>query len=542
MFKLLKIKTNQIGSTALVMTIFTLSSNLLAVVRDKIFSTTFGAGEILDIYYASFKIPDILFLTTGSLISAFVLIPFFNKEEKKSFENLKLFIEKTFFTFSSIIIVLALLVFALMPYIAPKIFTGFNAEQIEKLVLFSRIILLSPFFMGIANIFIAQNQRQNLFIPMAITGVFYNISIILSVLFLYPIFGFFGVIFGVVFGASLYFLLQLPSIIEQKLLPQKVSFFNFKELKTILKLSVPRSVALAVADLILVFLIAMATNYGEGVVTLFTFAINIFLVPIGIIAISYSIAVFPKLSLKFTENKIDDFKEMVRDVNSRILFFGFPVSFYFLFFSVPVVGFLLGSEKFGFVQINTTAFIVSVMSFAILFKALTVMTVRVFYAMGKTYLPLLANLSVVFFLFSIFYFIFPALNLDFLYSFIKDIPFENQYQNITKLAVSYSLAVILGTFVTIYFFKKSTTDFSLFKNTMLIKKFFISLFSALGSKIVFDLVAIPKENSFLTFFLELMLSGIVFVLIFIILSEILKDKNYLEFKTKFLKIIKKKLF
>lgn len=538
MFKFLKIKTSAIGKTALVITFFTLLSNLLAVVRDKIFSTTFGAGEVLDVYYASFKIPDILFLLTGSLISAFVLIPFFNKEEKKSFQNLKVFIEKTFFTFSLIIVFLALFVFAAMPFLAPKIFTGFNKEQIDQLVVFSRIMLLSPFFMGISNIFIAQNQRQDLFVPMATTGVFYNISIILSVFLLYPIFGFFGVVFGVVFGAFLYFALQLPSIFEQKLFPRKIHFFSFSELKEILKLSVPRSVALAIADLILVFVIAAASNYGDGVVTLFTFAINIFLVPIGIVAISYSVAVFPKLASNFVDGKIDDFKTIVRDVNSRILFFGFPISFYFLFFSVPVVGFLLGSEKFGFEQINTTAFIVSVLSFAILFRAITIMTVRVFYAMGKTYLPLLANVSVVLFLFLIFYVLFDFLNLNFLYQYFENIPFETQYQNISKLAVSYATATIFGSFVTVFFFKKTMTNFSLFKNTMIFKKFFISLFSAVGSKIVFEIVDIEKQNSFLTFFLELMLSGVVFVILFIVFSEILKDKNYLEFKRKFLKIIK----
>ena len=39
------------------------------------FAHTFGAGTELDIYYAAFRIPDILFVATGALVSVYVLIP-----------------------------------------------------------------------------------------------------------------------------------------------------------------------------------------------------------------------------------------------------------------------------------------------------------------------------------------------------------------------------------------------------------------------------------------------------------------------------------
>jgi putative peptidoglycan lipid II flippase len=190
MLKLLKTKTNTIGKTALLLTFFTITSSILAVVRDKIFSAKFGAGEILDTYLAAFKIPDIVFLLTATLISAFVIIPLFEKEEKKSSLNLQIFIDKLFSTFALFILIVAFLVFLLTPFLAKTFFAGFSPDQLETLIDYSRIMLLSPIFMGLSFVFMGLNQKNSYFFPVALTGVFYNLSIIFGTLVLYPIFGF----------------------------------------------------------------------------------------------------------------------------------------------------------------------------------------------------------------------------------------------------------------------------------------------------------------------------------------------------------------
>src|SRR5487761_2258275 len=36
---------------------------------------TFGAGQVLDLYYAAFRVPDLVFALVSSLVSAYVIIP-----------------------------------------------------------------------------------------------------------------------------------------------------------------------------------------------------------------------------------------------------------------------------------------------------------------------------------------------------------------------------------------------------------------------------------------------------------------------------------
>src|SRR3989344_1427990 len=55
---------------------FAVLSQLLGLFRDRLFAYYFGAGQVLDVYYTSFKIPDFIFVSVASFVSISVLVPF----------------------------------------------------------------------------------------------------------------------------------------------------------------------------------------------------------------------------------------------------------------------------------------------------------------------------------------------------------------------------------------------------------------------------------------------------------------------------------
>ena len=75
--KLLNGKTKTITSAAIIVGAASLTSRLLGVLRDRVLAGEFGAGSQLDIYYASFRIPDFLYIISLSVASITVLVPFF---------------------------------------------------------------------------------------------------------------------------------------------------------------------------------------------------------------------------------------------------------------------------------------------------------------------------------------------------------------------------------------------------------------------------------------------------------------------------------
>src|SRR4051812_22673223 len=61
---------------ALLLGVFSLVSQLIGLFRDRMLAHTIGPSTLLDVYYAAFRIPDLLYLSIASLASITVLMPF----------------------------------------------------------------------------------------------------------------------------------------------------------------------------------------------------------------------------------------------------------------------------------------------------------------------------------------------------------------------------------------------------------------------------------------------------------------------------------
>ena len=74
--KIFNKQVTSISVAALILGAASLISRLLGIIRDRIFASQFGAGDVLDVYYAAFRLPDFLYISIASLASVTVLLPF----------------------------------------------------------------------------------------------------------------------------------------------------------------------------------------------------------------------------------------------------------------------------------------------------------------------------------------------------------------------------------------------------------------------------------------------------------------------------------
>ena len=119
-------------------------SQVLALLRDRLLAHTFGAGSVLDVYYAAFKIPDYIYVTIASIVSVTILLPFIVERQNGDKERIRKFLNSIFTLFSIIIVVVAVVAFFLIPKITDWIVPGFSSDKISQFVTLSRILLLSP--------------------------------------------------------------------------------------------------------------------------------------------------------------------------------------------------------------------------------------------------------------------------------------------------------------------------------------------------------------------------------------------------------------
>ncbi len=371
---------------------FALGSQVLALVRDRLFASTFGASRVLDLYYAAFRIPDFIFVTVASVVSVSVLVPFFIEKLKQGEKEGKGFIDNSFSVFFVAIIAISVITFFLIPFILPFILPGFGEDPLKSnLIILARIMLLSPIFLGISNFLASITQIYNRFLIYAISPLLYNCGIIVGIVFLYPIFGVAGLAWGVAFGAFLHCAIQVPFIRQKNLFPAFSFSFDFSSIKQVVFISLPRTLTLASNQIATFFLVALASLMGAGSIVIFNFSWNLQSVPLSIVGASYASAVFPALSRFVAQGEWDNFIKNVALSARHIIFWSLPLMALFVVLRAQIVRTVLGAGNFDWSDTRLTAACLAIFILSVVPQSLLLLFVRAYYALGKTRKPLIIN-------------------------------------------------------------------------------------------------------------------------------------------------------
>ncbi len=393
MFRTFKNKKRAtIISGAVIIGVASLLSRFLGLIRDRIFADQFGASSMLDSYYAAFRLPDLIFnlLVLGALSSAFVpiFIEYLNKDKKEANQ-----IASTILNISVILLVaisglLFLFIARLIFLIAP----GFNQEQRELTSVLTRIMLISPIFFGISNVFSGILNSYKRFLAYSLAPIFYNIGIIFGALFFTKNFGIFGLAMGVVLGSILHMLIQIPAIISTGFkYSLRIGIYQ-QGVKKIVKLMIPRTIGLAVTQLNLWVITILASMASEGGISIFNLSNNLQSLPVGIFGIAFAVSSFPFLADAFSKNNISKFKEHFSKTFCKILFFVIPISIILLFERAQIVRLVFGTGNFDWEDTYLTAQSLGYFSIGVFAQALIPLLARAFYSIQDTKTPVIISI------------------------------------------------------------------------------------------------------------------------------------------------------
>ncbi len=378
---------------AYLLAFFAFLSQILALVRDKLLAYNFGAGHILDIYYSAFRIPDLIFVSIASVVSASVLVPFFIDRFHTDNDKGQNFIDNIFSAFFLAIIIISIIAFFLIPWLIKILLPGFiNDPLLPELIIATRILLLSPIFLGLSNFLSSITQMHKRFLVYALSPIVYNFGIVIGIIFLYPILGLYGLIWGVVIGAFLHMIIQIPFILQKGLFPRLHLSIEWKSIKKIILISLPRTLTLSANQLASFFLIALASLMSGGSISVFNFAFNLQSVPLSIIGVSYSSAVFPTLSNFFVEKRRKEFIGQIIDSARHIVFWSIPITILFIVLRAQIVRTIYGAGLFDWADTRLTAATLALFIVSVMGQSLILLFVRAYYAEGKTKKPLIINI------------------------------------------------------------------------------------------------------------------------------------------------------
>lgn len=537
MEKILRIFTKESGSinqAALLLGCLTLASQVLALFRDRSIAHFIGPSPQLDAYYAAFRIPDLIFICIASLASITVIIPYLSMKMSggKVTAEAQKFLGDVFSAFLMFMVAVSVIAYILMPHLVFFIAPGFDPAMQVRTVELSRIMLLSPLFMGLSNLFGTVTQYFHKFFIFSLSPILYNLGIIIGAVFVYPFLGIYGLAAGVALGALMHFGVQALAAHGSGFTPKFSFSIDLKEVKRVALTSLPRTLGLAFNNVAEISITAFASFMAVGSISVFNFSFNLQSVPLAIIGVSYAVAAFPTLARSVSEGRHDNFKTHLKSASRSIVFWSIPATFLFIVLRAQIVRVILGSGSFSWENTRLVAASLAVFSISVLAQGMISLISRAYFAKGQTKLPLIVNficsLSII-----LFAFVFMKIyeNMPMFKYFIESLLKVNDIPGteVLMLPLAYSVGTILN-FALHWFFAKK--DF-MPGETYISKTFFQSL----GASFFLGLVAYLSLNilsplfgtsTFMGVFLQGFISGILGIIAAVVVLYLLKSEELKE--------------
>ncbi len=382
------------GGATILMVSYVLS-RVLGLGREVAISARFGTSSELDAYVAAFRLPDLAFLlfAGGALSSAY--IPLYR--EVLARDDPKAARDFTSSTFNAVILAVGFFVAAIIllaPWIVPLFTHGFASETRTLTVALLGIVAFSPLLLAASEVFTATlHTRQHFLLP-AFAPLLYNAAILVGAVVLALWWGIFGVAAGVVIGAGLHLLVQVPAF---RALGPGYGFTlnpNLPELKSLIQRTAPRMAGLVTVHLSLLFImVTLASGLGEGVVASLHYAWTLMMLPLGVFGMSVARAWFPQFAAAAVDGPTPELARQLAAAIRTVLFFLLPSAAGLMLFAPLVVATLFERGEFDAASTDLTAWALLFFGIGLAGHGAVEVLNRGFFALRDTWTPVLIGIA-----------------------------------------------------------------------------------------------------------------------------------------------------
>ena len=379
-----------IAQASLVMIGTLVASRVLGWLRLSVIGAQFaGEPRELDAFLAAFRIPDTIFnlLVAGALSSAF--IPVFSGYLAKEREHEAWRVASSVMNAMLVaLIVLSGVMWVAAPYLVPIMAPVYDERQLALMTELTRIMLLSPILMGLSALFTGVLNSYRQFLSGATAPLVYNAVIILFAWFGAPFLGIHAVAIGVVAGAAMMWLVQVPELTFRRTRYTFALDLTHPGVREIASLAWPRTLAIAVVQVVLFVDVNLSSRMEPGSYTALLYAFQLTMLPLGVFSIAISAAVFPTLTRYASLGQPARMRDALEQAVRWIMFLTLHTIIVMIVLRRPIVHLLFQYGEFGDAAREATALAFLFYSLGLAGHALVQIIARAYYAMKDTTTPL----------------------------------------------------------------------------------------------------------------------------------------------------------
>ena len=340
-------------------------NKVLAILRQLIIARQFGLSSDLDVFNVANNVPDLLYSLISGGALALAIIPVLSEVLTKENRGAAWKVFSQVANFAFIITALLSMLVAIFAWplvqhplgIAP----GFTIEQQALVVRLMRLNLFGTLIFSMAGLLIAGLQANQHFLLPAIGPILYNLGQIFGVIVLAPVtsyqigaykipsfgMGVNGLVYGVLIGSVLYFLIQIPGLVIYRFKWSATIDLKQKDMRKILVMLGPRVASMFLYQLTFIARDNIASRLPLGSVTALTYGWMILQVPETLIGTAIGTAMLPTISEQFAKQEIEQFKETIHRIQRVLIALAIPSALLLAVSLPPFLEFAFGFNAAG---------------------------------------------------------------------------------------------------------------------------------------------------------------------------------------------------
>lgn len=397
-------KLSRLTKVSILLAIFFALDKGLGILRQVIIGRQFGISPELDVFNAANNLPDMLFalISGGALAIAFIPVLTENITQKGKLAGWKLFSQIANLAFIVTAVFAVLFGVFARPLVSHQlgIAPGFSFEQQQLTVQLLRMNLVATLIFSVSGLVMAGLQANQHFLYPALAPLIFDVGQIFGALILAPAEGYQigsiklpafgmgvqGLVWGVIIGAALHLLIQVPGLIKHQFKWYALINLSDPEVRKVIKLMGPRILSMLFIQIIFLARDNLASRLPTGAITSLTYGWWIMQVPETLIGTAIATALLPTLAALISEQNWQALRDMINKAMQAMIALSIPISVILAFTIQPWIQMAFNFDDAGVISVvlTTQGFLVGLLG-----HSLVEVGVRIYYARQKPLIPLI---------------------------------------------------------------------------------------------------------------------------------------------------------
>jgi len=370
----------------------TAASRVAGLAREVVAAGYYGVSGPMSAFTIAFQVPNLIraLFADAALQPAFV--PIFTellgkKDHKEAFRLASTMLLLVTMVLGAITALFVLLAPVLMPLFAP----GFESEILDLTVTLSQILFPILILLGVSGIVVGILNSYDRFGAFAISPLFWNLTIILVLVVLEPMFEGQDRIYAYAIGILVGTLVQLLiPVWDLRHTPYRFSFsFDWRHpgVRRVLVLMLPVTISLGLINFNLLINSFFGSLVNDEAPAAIDKAFRIYQLPQGIFSVAIATVLFPTLARFANAGAMDDLRTTMANGMRQILFVLIPAAAAILVLSEPMIRLIYQRGAFDSHETEVVATALFWFAFSLPANGLFLLMTRTFFSLQRPWIP-----------------------------------------------------------------------------------------------------------------------------------------------------------